>query len=195
MGNEDLGAASQTLLTKVKLRFATQAIPTLSQCNHFSRTIVNLPTTLTLTSASSLPSVLLIAQWYTPSWCCLVTFFRNRIAVLCSFINTRSDPFFVHTTVGAGTPLAEQRSFTLEPLSTDWSVVMDWISGSTIKNETAIEKWPIKAKESLHKSCSIYYTHWKEWALLYRLTQKLSNCWSPWPTRISSATNSAQKAR
>ena len=66
--------------------------------------------------------------------------------MLSSFINTTLDPFFVHTTVGAGTPLAEQRIFTLDPLSTDWSVVTDWISGLTIKNETTIRKVTNKSK-------------------------------------------------
>ena len=66
--------------------------------------------------------------------------------MLSSFFNTILDPFFVQTTVGAGTPLAEQRSSTLEPLSTDWSAVTDWISGSTIKNETENRKVTNKRK-------------------------------------------------
>ena len=34
-------------------------------------------------------------------------------------------------------------------------------------------------------------THIENSRLYCGLNQKLSNCWSPWPTRISSATNSA----
>lgn len=92
------------------------------------RSLKHSPTTLTLVSPLSLPPELLAIQVYKPS-SCHVTLSSFKITVLSPF--TKSFPFLIHNTSGAGTPFDQQSSLTSAPYTTDCSEVMNIISAGT----------------------------------------------------------------